>query len=1656
MKSFSTRPHLAPLSFHPNNDEQMVYRGHLRYEVLREGKIPPVLREAQRLVMHGDSANGDRLVAYVQRVLRRLSDANDPTPAPDLAIFLSDTQAPTAGALTHGERPMLFLSLGLLDAMARDGLGEDHLAALLAVFRSHLRAHATWKDVSPQNAALRLAADAFSVLELDKAGYAPGAAAHFFDWLHENGQRETGLLGEFDAVWSSNIDRGDADVTLANLQLKADLDRPLTPLPTTFQADLDATRFVPEIEKEMAARIAREATELSREAREGGAIEVAPGAAVGFLGAYLTNLISSYMDEPPLAFARYCEAVHLGERLAAKYKGDPQAVEAATTGALKLARRGIGGRGMMNFRQKSTAFPGALNCLLTFRRPVEETGDDRWKPARDFAPDEMLGPKRAGKAFLDAATPEARLAAARRFEAAQKAAAPYARGIEILDIAPPRVDYPSRYRLRAALDKGKTVVWPLQNLFQDLEQGVWADDDRALVVRVAIALGAQDPRLDGNKERRYHYNEYTFGDLTLDAEGRVTALALSDEEKEEVERKRQLAERKSVTMATHILKDEERLAERVAREKEQLAGVDWDAMEKDFDAFLKKHADALIPEYTLLATTEAPFAAAFMTRLEALRAADPAHWEDVYQRFLSGARRPSVEDEDELPTWMRGEDKPQKYSLPDLMARGFKAAPGTDVVQPRGALPDGHAMAVRLAEAVPAEREEKEPELEQVVFIRRGVPIDHPFAQALIAQRGRGLDREKGRKLIELFRTTNPATRDEATFFELSFFRALGLRQPKTTAQFTALLPLFREREEWGEPKSCTEVLALALLNHLRAVQAAATPEAFQIALVPASIINLAFEGFAHEPTRRRLRDELNERIEAQIAINSAHDLSPETSLDVLLDRYRVNRGAMTDSEDNKETVTERNNLFWKRSALERAYEEALRARIEALPENERSLYAEKLLALPQRNPAFRGWLTETWANALGARYGLDSGDEAFAARLIGDIDRAVDRFEPANLTSSLLKLLDRVEAQREVSFAARDKLKRRLGKSFLDADLGVRMISGLVEMANGVKGLRRALLDYLSEPATEASVETLAALVHENSYGYYDFVNAFLRGGDGRWITEAQMRDLMSHVHRNFWAMPFEMRTLCLNKLLYVREDAISSSISDPSDVMVDPVAYTYDRRLPNELPFAPEAREGLDVYAGVCPEQLRRLTYPALLAGGDGSDEASSRRLGRVLSQALTPHGAAGGVLLQRTHNYLMGLDLASDEMRQFRDDLAGSKTNFAPPLRWEIFERLDDVLPLESRATIAHVGEVEGSGSTAFVVRLIRASGAVSALKVMRQNVKSTADVQLGRFRATFEELAKRHDRYRDFPAMVDQARDMLAVATDGRLGAVQVAYADATYGSTRVSINGRTADVRVARVLDAGAEYLETEQADGLNFNDFVRDPVVSADEKIFYAAVLQAYEWDRLLSGLACCEDRHGGQSRLQPGAKGGATLIDFGAVPCDARTGEVRLPTDAQKEALGRVLGQVLSDVLAEKADVTSAFLDAVRAAPIRNKDYLVGVQMSLLAHADHLAALGATEAKKRAAQSAILRGVLASGRCDPRILKGLVGSVSKEAFWKLVEGDLLAATGTAPFVVSLTHNAPRSSAALTMATQMAVTLTRRFGPRALPALQKNLKHTFG
>jgi hypothetical protein len=617
----------------------------------------------------------------------------------------------------------------------------------------------------------------------------------------------------------------------------------------------------------------------------------------------------------------------------------------------------------------------------------------------------------------------------------------------------------------------------------------------------------------------------------------------------------------------------------------------------------------------------------------------------------------------------------------------------------------------------------------------------------------------------------------------------------------------------------------------------------------------------------------------------------------------------------------------------------------------------DKLYMPALRDPTFRGFLTDAMVEGLAAQFGTDDGSPGFAAAIIPKLEELAEKTAGVIRFEILSKLADRTEMQQELAYKVRDLLTDRslAGLAKHDKEIALGEIS--IERLNRSPTATRQTLNFLRAPLTEQSAAAYVAEVRE----HLDLTNL-----PSTMVRPEMEIDSVKLMHRNFWNMSLEMRTLYADKIIFpikhygFGEAPDFSLLRQQALDMVLPVDASNQWGSGPKKP-QPESqsrinRDVVEAYINACPhEGEQRLMLTALVVANEPGTSDMGVRPGQAAGHVLNANGPAGTKLAQAAANH-------QAVPSEIREDLKPSMTRAAPIYRWQMWDLVD-----KTGLQPARIGRTLGSGAYGITVETPN-----SAITLLRKDVREQAAREFGIFKTAAQNLAVLRPNFSSVIDMVEQAQAMAKVETDMELAARQTQEAAKHYDGLRVKADGITFTFETAKWIDHGKDYKQTAIVKGQHFNDL---PDKTPLEKQFKAAAAKALlkaEIMPMLKGGTFDHDRHGGQQRID------GTIIgqfDFGAM-------SVTPPTVDQKQAFGRLIGQALRDhvlSLGRKsvADALISRLDAFKGSAA-DKTYLIEVKRGFLAMSGFMEAAG-PEATK-----AIMAASLASSKVDADIRKSM------------------------------------------------------------------------
>lgn len=960
------------------------------------------------------------------------------------------------------------------------------------------------------------------------------------------------------------------------------------------------------------------------------------------------------------------------------------------------------------------------------------------------------------------------------------------------------------------------------------------------------------------------------------------------------------------------------------REEAAVAETDWSLLEKDFRAFVRQHREMLKPDFTIK-PTEYPFAERFTQEVTALLQRKPAMRDTVYE-FFFGPKE----------SWL---------------SRQFNRSETTDwtFIKSLRECSRSYPPSVRIRYD------------DHYLFL----PKENPLV-GFVMKDEFGLFNTNEKIKISLQTDFWSIVYNDKS--PLHHRNILGLATPENPQDLFKNLAAIKSHQGWMES---TGHMKTFLQRELYEYLDKGHEHYLDLARV-GSITKVAYDNsqYLSDESNKNARVNFRKALEVQLATNLNYELKNDFALSSLLSSY-----LFYSKQDEKGLP-----FLLSRPDLLEKMEETLIQRLDALPNGSEKLKLSERLLIEgnPKNPAVRNWAIDVWSTQIAHK--IDKGVHLFSSREATIRKTAEHVMDNTNLAQSLYMLsglLDKTQAQEKESFYVRDRLyasalaQGTQGTSHLLAAANDTVLENLGDDARAQK----LTLQFLLEPYEDKNSEQLIRYL-EDSYNDSK-IGKFMRdkdiGSDISHIPHAAKVHRMKMFHANFWAMPFGARTIYLERVLF--------PLNGGKSEFRNSTEYVMDKVMPVDKPYATEARMILKAYMQTVSPPLQRLILSALMTANDVSNkEGREMRPGQILSMVLGQSGPAGAKILQAVHSN----DSTPEDIR---NDVKDSKSDINRPFRWNIFERMREVMPGDARADVTKVCECLGAGAYGYTIRAEKGFGE-SAITLLRPNVEHEARYQFEKFRQTAESLAEEDPAWEPLIDIMSHARDMAAVEANFEIAARQIKQAGKHYDGLSVTVDGYKFDFSTARLKGHGMEFKETTLAKGTHFNDLAS---ASAEEKAYKKAAAQALftaEFYIICKGLPLDHDRHGAQQKLS-GEK--IVVFDHGAMMFDQKEMQAQYPTEDEKAAIGIILAETCNQVLLKGAPVVESLLENLKVAE-RNSaspDYFHAFKRAVLALNDFRRAMGDTpeEGNRKVMES--IKAIVLTGNLDKTISDAALGHIN-------------------------------------------------------------------
>lgn len=1023
-------------------------------------------------------------------------------------------------------------------------------------------------------------------------------------------------------------------------------------------------------------------------------------------------------------------------------------------------------------------------------------------------------------------------------------------------------------------------------------------------------------------------------------------------------------------LVNSLLAEEAVIAERVASERALLAKTNWSELERDFGGFVEKHKKQLTPHLGQV-SGESPFAEEFVKQCDALVRKNPEKFKPEVTRF---------------------------FAATDSSFGGYRNSS-------------------RLAQFAKAESEAMRGQGNGGYFTGKwGVAPDHPFAKFVMEDQhglfnpAQKLEFLGNTRLFEV--DPRKAATPEAKWLIKNEHIFDGLPK-KNLAELEAWL---HDVQKTLPPKLEGEFRGfrpMADLVHYEVYRTIAqTTEPLDINAVHRIRDLASFHSGADSVVNSALRSRVN-----QLTAQTLKRFTPAQDAGKLIEEFRMLAAERTGATYLPSIFSEHPEL---RTKYQQAIEQAVgkvtdhKAKADLLesmlfetkyqtphspllervaPHMPHPKDWEKSLTIKPItyegsivDPAFKEWTAREYAAAVANTLGKDDGTPQYAERFKATVNRIIEGAPPSNSRDILermgkKKLGNVLQLQDELAGFIGKEIERTKPRQAVQYNFHASVGETALEMLGENYSTREATIDFLTEPFSKDRATKLIEKIGDRAKRESEKGAKFLAEGMSHEAKVEQMQLL----HKNFWNLPFEARTLAAEQILFrdVERGASEAGEIDRS------VRYVLDKVMPvAEGQAKAEMVAGRNVIESYLEatknfKDKRLITSAMLVANEPNGAFAGKLSMGKGLGLVLDALGPAGKKLKQAIESHP---DTPADIKLQFKD----SKTMAVDPQRHDILKWVEDSnKELAAEQRIVKTGKVLGAGSYGITVEGFRADGKKIARTILYPNVRESAEHEFTILKDASEVLTKKDPRFNPVIDMVRQADAMSAIETDMDIAAKQAQVAKKLYSGVEVTVEGKKYTFGTADYLGHGVNHKDFEVVEGVHFNDLAH-AAQTVEEKAHVRGLAKAQitaELHNLLAGRPFDHDVHGGQQKII-----GNHIVRF-----DHGAQSVCAASAREKQMIGHVLGGTIKQHYVKGVPIQEALakeIERVAQSPAE-KDFLRSVQRGILALGNFQSHMGgeADELGK------VIGSVFASGKVDAGIKSAMeerLGMLSGKAFKEL------------------------------------------------------------
>ncbi|MCB0330306.1 MAG: hypothetical protein KDD70_11590, partial [Bdellovibrionales bacterium] len=567
-------------------------------------------------------------------------------------------------------------------------------------------------------------------------------------------------------------------------------------------------------------------------------------------------------------------------------------------------------------------------------------------------------------------------------------------------------------------------------------------------------------------------------------------------------------------------------------------------------------------------------------------------------------------------------------------------------------------------------------------------------------------------------------------------------------------------------------------------------------------------------------------------------------------------------------------------------------------------------------DPKLRTQALEMWSDCIVRQIGRDDNSDEFrdalqvvAERVKGKFNR-LDRAEAFNLVAK------KALTQKEASALLQDSLPK-LDREGLEQTQGLGIaFDTLTSVLRRDPDTRQEVMDFLLAPFSNESINRFTDTVL-----YYVDTNRYWANVERHTGAVSPLAKLDGRLfYENFWSAPLEARALIAREML-LPVDATTK------EQEAEAFKYAIEKAFPDSGRHVERSREFVEKYIGVLPDYEKSLALSALLISAEKS-ASKGASTGVALATFLENMGPAETKAGQAAESH-------PDTPEDIRANLARLKTHASEPLRWELFDLIEEQVSPAVLDGIAHYGKVLGSGSLYIAMRVQMKDGSSKVLRVLRPHALERADNGFGYMSALAAEFGEEDPVFFTLRDIIEESRRTVQWETNTRLGVDQNIAAQGAYNGKSIHVDGEKFNFYVPGVSAFGDGFLLLDEVEGEHFIELPEGTAEEFGRKRKLAKAIATFELSRILAGRIFDKDRHGGNCRINGNTIG---HFDFGAL-------ELEEPEHDDLKTLGAVLFTAVTSA-SNESDFRKGFFDElkrIRATTGSVPSLLSGVQKALL-----------------------------------------------------------------------------------------------------------------